>query len=181
MTLVTELEKTIRPAVEASGYEFVGLEFLANVGRPTVRVYIDKLNGVTIEDCQRVSGQVGAAMDVGEHLPSGYTLEVSSPGLDRPLFTYDHYVAQIGKRIAVKLKQPQDQRRHFKGQLIEVKDHALVLDVDGEQHQLLLERIQSARVCLSDLIFSEKPSCEQPECTQAYIDIAGSDGDSAEN
>ncbi len=137
----------IRPVVEGLGFVFWGLEFASQSHRSVLRIYIDKVGtGVTIDDCERVSRQVGAVLDVEDPIASRYTLEVSSPGWDRPLFTTEHYLSCVGEIIEIRLAVPFEGRRRFKGRLIQVENEEATLQIDEEQFCFPLESIDKANV-----------------------------------
>ena len=132
------------------GYELVAIETLAQ-GRDTVlRLYIDSLDpdaGIVIEDCERVSRQVSALFDVEEPIAGHYTLEVSSPGLDRLLTKEEHFTRFIGERARLKLVRPVDGRRQFIGTIVAVETGRLQLDLEeGGQIEIALEGIEKARL-----------------------------------
>lgn len=133
-----DLNKIIAPAVAAVGFELLGTEFVSGEGRGgTLRIYIDSANGVNIDDCGVVSKQVSAVLDVEDPIGGKYTLEVSSPGLFRPLFTTEQAGRYVGERIKVKLVHADvTGRRNFVGMLTEVLDDTLHLEVDGEAVEL---------------------------------------------
>ncbi len=142
-----QLATLIAPAVIALGFEFVGCELLPSGGRITLRVYIVKAEGVTIDDCSKASRQIGAVLDVEDPLMSRYDLEVSSPGADRLLVTPEHYQRFIGKRVRIKLHTPLDNnRRNFTGQLLELTADAVNIEVDGEIFTLNLSHIEKANL-----------------------------------
>ena len=121
----------IEPSVRVLGYELVGVEFLRAGERSTLRVYIDTSDGITVDDCASVSRQVSALLDVEDPLPGHYNLEVSSPGLDRPLFRPEHFSQFAGQQVKVRTQVPLDGHRTFRGELIEYRDGHVVLD-DGQ-------------------------------------------------
>ena len=126
-----QLEALLAPVVEDLGFEFWGLEYFR--GRNAVlRIYIDGEDGVTVDDCADVSHQVSGVLDVEDPLPGEYLLEVSSPGLDRPLFTLAQWSRFPGARVQVRLLAPVDGRRKFTGRLKAVNGEVLVFDHDGE-------------------------------------------------
>lgn len=133
-----DLNKIIAPAVAAVGYELLGTEFVSGEGRGgTLRIYIDSPNGITVDDCGVVSKQVSAILDVEDPIGGKYTLEVSSPGLFRPLFTAEQAEQFIGERIKVKLVHADGAgRRNYAGMLTDVLDDTLHLEVDGEVVEL---------------------------------------------
>ena len=126
----------IQQAVEAAGFEFVGIQDLGQDGARIVRVYIDSERGITLDDCQKVSKQISMSLDVTEPEPitGRYQLEVSSPGIERPLFTLDHYKKVIGKRLQIKLL-PQSvvrARRRYAGKLMAIEDENILLQTEEE-------------------------------------------------
>jgi len=137
--------------VGALGYELVELEFHAHHGGGLLRLYIDRLDGagqggVTVEDCEAVSRRVSAVLDAADPIRSGYTLEVSSPGLDRPLRTRAHYERFLGSRVHVETALPRDGRRRWTGRLMALIGDVVVLEVDGAKVELGLNEIRTARL-----------------------------------
>ncbi len=120
------------PLVEAAGLELWGLELLGE-GRPILRVYVEGPFGVTVEDCARLSRQLGLALDVEDIIPSAYTLEVSSPGLTRPFFNAEQLAAYVGRIVDITLCEvlPEfPRRKKFQGRLEEVSNDIFVLMPD---------------------------------------------------
>src|SRR5690606_12536780 len=109
------LTQLIIPVVESLNCELWGLDYLTQGRYTTLRIYIDGPEGVSLEDCEKVSRQVSAVMDVEDPIDGEYTLEVSSPGLDRPLFTEAHYARYVGETVSLRLRIAQAGRRRFKG------------------------------------------------------------------
>lgn len=140
------LNALIRPAVEALGYEFVGTEYMPRRRQSLLRVYIDSDAGITLDDCARVSDQLSGLLDVEEPIRGAYSLEVSSPGLDRPLFIEQHFERFRGSKVRVKMGTPVAGQRNFKGTLDGCRDGAVILLQDGEEHALPLEDISTARL-----------------------------------
>jgi len=139
----SELHEHIAKLVASLGYELVGCELLPSGGHTLFRIYIDQADtgnqqGITVEDCSQVSYQVSAWLDVENPIHGRYTLEVSSPGIDRPLFEISHYEKYIGYRIRVKLSSPIEQRRHYKGILQRVQEEKVYILVDGLEHEVAL-------------------------------------------
>ena len=134
------------PEVEALGYELVELDAPAPGGSGTLRIYIDRDEGVGLEDCERVSHRVSGLLDVEDPIPGQYVLEVSSPGLDRPLRTEDHFRRQAGQLVKIVLASGRPGRRRYKGRILGVDDGVLEIDVDGEGVSLSLSDIESARL-----------------------------------
>jgi ribosome maturation factor RimP len=140
------LHELLEPGVRALGFELILAEFVGEGHRHVLRVYIDGPDGVTVDDCAAVSHQLSAVLDVEEPFRGEYDLEVSSPGADRPLVTREHFARVIGRRVKVRLKQPRDGRRNFKGPLREVADDRIVIELDGELTELPMESIERARL-----------------------------------
>ena len=145
------LMRLLEPPIEALGYELVDIEF-AQAGRGGVlRIYIDRRAadsgaGITVDDCARVSHQVSQVLETEDPIKGHYTLEVSSPGFDRILRTRAHFERFVGERIFAELKLPIDGRRRFVGVLKSIADDEILMEVDGKDHSLPLERIQKARL-----------------------------------
>ncbi len=143
-----KLTRLLEPVVTGLGYEMVGIEWSADTrGRRILRVYIDTEDGVTVDDCEKVSHQIGALLDV-ENLVSGtYMLEISSPGLDRPLFSLEHFQRFTGSAVRLQLFQPYAGQRRFRGIIEGVTDDTvLVRTPDGEVVPLPFELIEKARL-----------------------------------
>lgn len=137
----------LEPVVTGLGYELIELEHKG----PLLRIYIDKAHaskeeGITVDDCAKVSGQVEALLDAENPIAGGYTLEVSSPGFDRPLRTVAHFRAQLGRRAKLELSLPLDGRRRFTGTLLGVDDEAVAIEVDGTTFNIPLRSLGSARL-----------------------------------
>lgn len=139
-----EINKLIEPLLNDLGYELWGCEYLSQGKHSLLRIYIDKLGGVNINDCGFVSKQIGSLLDVENIITQDYTLEVSSPGIPRPLFKKEQYARYLGKNIIVKLKTPLQNKRNFTGSLITVDDSSLILQTEGEQIQLPFSQIMKA-------------------------------------
>jgi ribosome maturation factor RimP len=140
-----QLIELLEPALAAMGFELADLD--AHLGRRgLLRLYIDRDGGVTVDDCQRVSEQVGALLDVEDPLPGSYVLEVSSPGFDRRLRTRAHFERFVGERVRIELKDPRDGRRNFVGRLSGVEDDDALLEADGQVWHLPLNDIAVARL-----------------------------------
>ncbi len=140
------LQRLLQPVVEMLGYELVGIEYFRSGHHYILRIYIDKASGVTLDDCEIVSHQVSALLDVEDPIRGRYTLEVSSPGLDRPLFTAEHFQRFSGRQVKLRLVTPVNGRRNFKGLLQGLDAGKVTLEVDGERLDLPLEDIERARL-----------------------------------
>ncbi len=140
------LQQLLAPTVSALGYELMGVERNQSGRHCLLRVYIDQEAGITIEDCEKVSHQVSGILEVEDPIKSAYTLEVSSPGLDRPLFTRAHFERFIGHEIKLRLSKPLNNRRVFNGLLHNVIDDDIIMIVDGVNYQLTLANIEKANL-----------------------------------
>ena len=140
------LTELLSPTVEAAGFELLGCEFVPAGRHSTLRLFIDHPDGVNVDHCALISREVSAILDVEDPITNEYVLEVSSPGLDRPLFTAAHFTAVVGQKIEVKLAIPQDGRRKFKGVLTAIEDDMLIVEVDGKPYRLLMDNVDKANV-----------------------------------
>ena len=132
---------------DSTGLELVLLEFGRAGGRAIVRLTIDKEGGVTLEDCASYSRRVGAVLEIDDPIPSAYSLEVSSPGLDRRLVKPDDYVRFQGKPIRVSLTSPLAGRRNFRGVLKGLEGTDILLELEaGQLARLPLESVDKARL-----------------------------------
>jgi ribosome maturation factor RimP len=140
------LVKLLTPVVESLGCELWGLEYMSQGRHSTLRLYIESPDGIGLEECERVSRQVSSVMDVEDPITGEYSLEVSSPGLDRPLYTLEQFQRYIGERLNVKLRSAFDGRRKFSGQLKGIENEEIILVVDGHEYLLPIELIEKANI-----------------------------------
>jgi len=145
MTTESELIKLLEPEIEGMGYELVALDVRTG-GRGLLRLYIDGPDGIDVDDCERVSHQVSGLLDVEDPIPGEYTLEVSSPGLDRPLRKAEHFRRFEGQEAKVRLKLPKDGRRRFRGRISNAGQDDFVLESDEGNVRIALEEIDLARL-----------------------------------
>ncbi len=141
-----QLIELLGPLVSDLGYELWELEYVRRAGGAVLRLYIDSPGGISLDDCERVSHAVSERLDSADPIPGQYTLEVSSPGLDRVLRTFAHFARFAGERIRVEMTRPVDGRKRFQGQLIEANDREITLDVEGGRVTLSIDEIHKARV-----------------------------------
>lgn len=146
VTLKDKLLNLLAPEIEALGYELVELDAPAPGGSGTLRIYIDGDDGIGLEDCERVSHRVSGVLDVEDPIPGQYVLEVSSPGLDRPLRTEEHFRRQAGRVVKLVLAAGRPGRRRYKGAILGIEDGVLEIQVDDERLKLPLSEIESARL-----------------------------------
>ena len=140
------LHALIEPVVSAMGFELWGIDHLSQGKHSRLVIYIDHQDGVSVDDCADVSRQVSAVLDVEDPVPGEYRLEVSSPGMDRPLFTLEQFARYVGHVVAVKLRLPFDGRRKFQGLLSGIESDEVLLQIDGEEYCFPIEGIDQARV-----------------------------------
>lgn len=140
------IAQLIEPTVTALGLELWGVEHGKQGKFSVLRIYIDSDEGITIDDCERVSRQVSALLDVEDPINGEYTLEVSSPGIDRPLFTVPQFQRYIGELVNIRTRGPVQGRRKFKGTITEVVDDKVVITVDGNSYTLPHADIEKASV-----------------------------------
>lgn len=140
------VEELLAPTVESLGCNIWGVEFLAQGKFTKLRLYIDSEAGVTVDDCANVSRHVSDILDVEEVISGAYTLEVSSPGMDRILFKESQFANSVGEQVDVRLNFPFEGRRKFIGMLAGVQDSMAVVQIDDDEYLLPLENIQRARV-----------------------------------
>lgn len=146
MAAIAQLNKMFSPVVEGLGYEFVGLEYRSGSSPALLRIYIDHEDGINVDDCAATSRQISAVLDVEDPISGEYTLEVSSPGLDRPLFIAEHYQQFVGEKIKCKLRMPFNGRRNFTGKLLEANDTSITLSIDNETIELFIDDIEKANL-----------------------------------
>ncbi|WP_416305171.1 ribosome maturation factor RimP [Neptunicella sp. SCSIO 80796] len=144
--LELKLTAMLEPAVEALGFELLGVEFVSAGKHSILRIFIDHENGISVDDCADVSRQASAILDVEDPISTEYNLEVSSPGMERPLFKEAHYQQVVGQVIQVKLMVPMDNRRNFKGKLVSCDAGTIVVEVDGQNYQLAIANINKGNV-----------------------------------
>lgn len=150
----SDIAELLSPTVEALGLELLGVEYLPAPGSATLRLYIDVPMAeqpermVNIDDCERVSREVSAQLDVEDPISGNYTLEVSSPGVDRPLFTLAQFTRHLGESAKVGLKLAQNNRRRLQGPIVAVDEAAgeIVFEVEGNPMTVAFDNIDKARI-----------------------------------
>ena len=134
------------PLLEKLGYELVDLEYAPGRAHAVLRIFIDRPEGVGLDDCERASHELSALLDVEDPVPVGYTLEVSSPGLDRVLRKPAHFKRFIGERIWVEMRAAREGRRRYTGRLDALGDEGIELNVDGAMVKVPFADVSRARV-----------------------------------
>ena len=146
MLVADALTELLAPTVQGLGYELLGIERSSGNGGALVRLYIDSEDGIGIEDCERVSRQVSDWLDVEDAIHGEYTLEVSSPGLDRPLFKREHYEAHVGADVKLRLKRAIDGRRRVAGRLAGTTDETVTIEMGEESIVVPYGDVERARL-----------------------------------
>lgn len=136
----------IEPLLAQLGYELIDLEQAAGRGQGVLRIYIDRPEGIGLDDCERASREISALLDVEDPIPGTYMLEVSSPGEDRVLRTRAHFERFVGSRVFIELTAPRDGRRRYTGMLTEVADEGVALEVDRQRVDIPFGEIGKARL-----------------------------------
>jgi len=145
-TTLAGLREMLEPGVRALGFELVEVEYTGGHGHNVLRIYIDHPKGITVDDCAAVSRQASAVLDVEDPIPESYVLEVSSPGLDRPLVKREDFERHAGETVKVRMHEGVAGRRNFKGTLVGVQDDQVLVDVDKERFSLPMKDIERARL-----------------------------------
>ena len=141
-----ELIALLEPVVTALGYEMLGIEYFKQKDGLMLRLYIDSDAGITIDDCTRVNHQVIGVLDVHDPIKEKYFLEISSPGLDRPLFTLAQFQRFLGKKVKMKLREKIEQRRRIKGVIKAVEETVVLISQDGIDYSIPVDVIDSAHL-----------------------------------
>ena len=141
------IEEIVESVTTSLGYEVVKIDYVPQHKNSILRIYIDSENGIQIEDCEKVSRQISAVLEVEDPIAGHYTLEVSSPGIDRPLVKPEHFKRFCGERVKVSTHNMYLGRKRFTGQLTHVNDAGIVVEVDGEAYDLPFDDINNAKLC----------------------------------
>jgi ribosome maturation factor RimP len=144
--VIKQVMELLEPILDERGYELVDVEYLSKHGKWILRIYIDKNGGITIDDCAQVSGELGDLLDIKEVIRHEYVLEVSSPGVNRPLKKEKDFARAIGQKIKVTMAAPINGRRNFKGYLRAFQDQTLDLEIEGKRTSLPWQEIEKANL-----------------------------------
>lgn len=145
-TIEQKISELIAPILEDLGISLWGIKLIRNPRRTVLQIFIDKEGGVTVDDCSEVSLQINGVLDVEDLFRNSYNLEVSSPGLDRILFTFEQLLAYIGKEMVVEVSMPVANRRRFRGTLQKVKGDTLFLQVDQDVYEIAFPNVSKAQI-----------------------------------
>lgn len=146
MTLEDKIEQLLKPTVESMGFDFWGCEYLPAGKHSTLRVYIEKPEGVTVSDCGSVSRQASAILDVEDPISNAYMLEVSSPGMDRPLMRPEQFKAYENALVQIRTAVDVMGRKRFKGKMVQVSEEGIEVEVDNEIYPIDFSMIEKANV-----------------------------------
>lgn len=146
LDIASRVEDLVRDAVEAQGLELVYVQYEPRGATPVLRIYLDKPGGISIADCSQMSRQIGAILDVEDVIPTHYLLEVSSPGVERPLFTEQDYIRFEGEEIRLVTRQKIEGRRKFKGRIVSFQNARLELESDEETFSIPFRLIKKANL-----------------------------------
>ena len=141
-----EIRDLLAPTVEALGFELLGVEYAPSTGNSLLRLYIDSERGIGVEDCEAVSREVSALLDVEDPIPGEYNLEVSSPGIDRPLFGAAQFARHVGEQAKLSLRIPQEGRRRLQGRIDRVEGGTVVIAEEKAEYAVAEANIEKARL-----------------------------------
>lgn len=144
--VIKDVNRLIAPVLDEGGFELVDTEYLSEHGRWVLRIYVDRQGGITLDDCVRMSREISDLIDVKDIFQNEYVLEVSSPGLNRPLKKEQDFIKAIGKKVKVKMGSPVLKRRNFTGYLKDFQDGMLYVEVTNELFSLPLQDIEKANL-----------------------------------
>jgi ribosome maturation factor RimP len=145
-TLLQEVREVIEPILQSQGFELVDLEYQRESRGWVLRIYLDREGGITLDDCTGVSHEVGAVLEVKDVIPNAYVLEVSSPGLTRPLKKPEDFNRFQNRLVKIKLYKPLDGRRNFKGTLLGLEVETVRVEADGQVFEIPLQSIAKANL-----------------------------------
>ncbi len=141
-----KVEKIIKPYIEEMGVELYGVRFFSTSAGRVLRIYIDQEGGIDLKTCEEVSLRLSPLLDLEDPIPCSYYLEVSSPGIERPLFKREHFYHSLGERISLKTVEPVGGRRSFIGQIEQVQPGFFVISCDGKEYEIEYSNVQKANL-----------------------------------
>lgn len=143
---LTHLWELFEPVVNGMGYDLIEIEHFPNPKHGVLRLYIDKEGGITVDDCSNVSHQISALIDVEDPVRGQFNLEISSPGMDRPLRRLKDFQRFQGSLVKLKTVMPLEGQRNFKGRLLEANEEVVVIETDTEELTIPMNAIEKARI-----------------------------------
>lgn len=144
--LLEEVRQVIEPLLQSQGFELVDLEYQRWPQGWVLRIYLDREGGITLDDCAEVSGEIGAVLEVKDVIPNPYVLEVSSPGLTRPLRKPEDFNKFSNRLVKIKLYEPVEGRKNFRGNLLGLEGEKVRLEIEGRVYELPLQGIAKANL-----------------------------------
>lgn len=154
--ILKKVEDLIGPVICSLGYMLIEREFVMDGGRWVLRLYIDREGGITVGDCERVSNGIGDLLEVEGVIPMNYTLEVSSPGLDRPLRKREDFEKFCGSNIRLRTSHPIEGRSNYKGVLVAMDGDDIVMRIDGAEYRIPFSALLRARLDPGEDLFKRK-------------------------
>jgi ribosome maturation factor RimP len=148
MAFKERIRETVLPLVEEQDFELVDLEIKGKGPTTVLRVFVDKSGGITLDECTRLSEKLSITLDLKDFFSHRYTLEVSSPGLDRPLVSESDFKRKIGENVKVFLKIPVDNKNEIEGRIEDFRDQKLWLESEGEKVPIAFEKIEKAKIII---------------------------------
>jgi len=145
-TLLEEIRQVVEPILQSQGYELVDLEYRREPQGWVLRIYLDREGGVTLDNCADVSGEIGAVLEAKDVVPNSYVLEVSSPGLTRPLKKPEDFNKFSNRLVKIKLYEPLEGQKNFKGTLLGLEGEKVRLEIEGRVYELPLQGIAKANL-----------------------------------
>jgi len=142
------LKQRLLPLIEEEDLELVELDLVGKPPRYILRVFVDKVGGVNVEECADLSRSLSDYLDTEDLIQGRYTLEVSSPGLERPLLSLDDFRRKIGEQVKVELKSPSDVEKEIKGEIVEVRENEVVIVLEDEVKTIPWDRIDKGRIII---------------------------------
>ncbi len=143
---IEKINTIVEPAINSMGYELSDIEVKQHGREKLLRLFIDKPDGISLDDCESVSLQVGLLLDVEDPIFEGYVLEISSPGLNRTLKKHEHYQKFLECEVKIKLLPTTEGRRNYRGRLISASKDQVVVEVDNEKHTIEMRSIEKTRL-----------------------------------
>ena len=143
-----ELKQRLLPLIEEEDLELVELDLVGKPPHYILRIFVDKAGGVNVEECADLSRRLSDYLDTEDLIQGRYTLEVSSPGLERPLLSLDDFRRKIGERVKVDLKFPLDEKKEIKGEIVEVRENEVVIALEDKVETIPWDRIEKGRIII---------------------------------
>lgn len=148
MSLKDRIKETVLPLIKEQDFELVDLEIKGKGPTTILRVFVDRSGGITLDDCSTLSERLSVTLDLEDIFSHSYTLEVSSPGLDRPLVSESDFKRKIGENVKVFLKIPVDNKNEIEGKIEDFRDQKLCLELEGEKISIAFEKIEKAKIII---------------------------------